>query len=178
MLMRARKNRLAHYACWLKSSSSGPSRAALSSTAEGLHSKGSCFPACNLNLTGEPLGATPCHLVSSGEEVADALIDISVNAAECRSTRPVAESSPFSTLSHSPVAAPYIGTCAQALCEDRIVVCPDVATDTRFDAGWRRLYLDFGLRSVQSAPPTRCGSSGKPHRWTRPRHRTRNRSGS
>ena len=26
--------------------------------------------------------------------------------------------SPFSTLSHSPIAPPYIGTCAQAMCED------------------------------------------------------------
>ena len=73
---------------------------------------------------------------------------------------PSLQPSSFSTLSHSPVAPPYIGTCAQALCEDRIVVCPDVATDTRFDAGWRRLYLDFGLRSVQSAPVFGC--NGKP----------------
>src|SRR5262245_38644408 len=58
----------------------------------------------------------------------------------------------FSTLSHSPVAPPYIGTCAEAVCENKVVACPDVATDTRFDAGWRRLYLDFGLHSVQSAP--------------------------
>ena len=67
--------------------------------------------------------------------------------------------SPFSTLSHSPIAPPYIGTCAQAMCEDRIIVCPDVATDTRFDAGWRRLYLGRGLHSVQSAPV--FGYSGK-----------------
>jgi hypothetical protein len=64
--------------------------------------------------------------------------------------------SPFSTLSHSPIAPPYIGTCAQAMCEDRIIVCPDVATDTRFDAGWRRLYLGCGLHSVQSAPVFGC----------------------
>ena len=60
--------------------------------------------------------------------------------------------SPFRTVCHSRIAPPYIGTCAQAVCEERIVVCPDVATETRFDAGWRRLYLDLGLRSVQSAP--------------------------
>src|SRR3954466_9874800 len=64
--------------------------------------------------------------------------------------------SPFSTLSHSPIAPPYIGTCAQAMCEDRIIVCPDVATDDRFDAGWRRLYLGCGLLSVQSAPVFGC----------------------
>ena len=43
------------------------------------------------NVTGEPLGATPCHFVPSGEEVAHALIDVSVNATVCRSARPVAE---------------------------------------------------------------------------------------
>ena len=58
----------------------------------------------------------------------------------------------FSTLRHSPIAPPYIGTCAQAVCEERLVVCPDLATDTRFDAGWRRLYLGLGIQSVQSAP--------------------------
>jgi GAF domain-containing protein len=60
--------------------------------------------------------------------------------------------SSFNTVCHSPIRPPYIGTCAQAVCEERIVVCPDVATDTRFDAGWRRLYLGLGLQSVQSAP--------------------------
>jgi GAF domain-containing protein len=60
--------------------------------------------------------------------------------------------SSFSTICHSPVGPPYIGTCAQAVSEERIVVCADVATDTRFDAGWRRLYLGLGLQSVQSAP--------------------------
>jgi GAF domain-containing protein len=60
--------------------------------------------------------------------------------------------SSFSTLDHTPIAPPYIGTCAQAVCEERIVVCPDVVTDTRFDAGWRRLYVGLGIHSVQSAP--------------------------
>jgi GAF domain-containing protein len=62
--------------------------------------------------------------------------------------------SSFSALRHSPIAPPYIGTCAQAVCEERIVVCPDVATDVRFDAGWRRLYLSLGIHAVQSAPVT------------------------
>jgi GAF domain len=69
---------------------------------------------------------------------------------------PSLPASSFSTLSHSPVARPYIGTCAQAVCENRVVVCQDVATDTRFDADWRRLYLSFGLHSVQSAPVFGC----------------------
>jgi hypothetical protein len=69
---------------------------------------------------------------------------------------PSLPASSFSTLSHSPVAPPYIGTCAEAVCENRVVVCPDVATDTRFDVGWRRLYLSLGLHSVQSAPVFAC----------------------
>src|ERR1700736_552840 len=43
------------------------------------------------NLKGEPVCAAPCHFVPSGEEVTHALVDISVNRAECRSTRPVTE---------------------------------------------------------------------------------------
>src|SRR5262245_60346334 len=73
---------------------------------------------------------------------------------------PSLPASTFSALSHSPIAPPYIGTCAKALCEGRIVVCPDIATETRFDAGWRRLYLGLGLRSVQSAPVFGC--NGRP----------------
>jgi GAF domain-containing protein len=73
-----------------------------------------------------------------------------------RSVFPSLPASSFSTLCHSPIAPPYTGTCAQAVCEKRLVVCPDVATDTLFDAGWRRLYLICGLRSVQSAPVFSC----------------------
>jgi WD40 repeat protein len=43
------------------------------------------------NVEGEPTRAAPCHLVPSGEEVAYALVDVSVNAAERQATRPVAE---------------------------------------------------------------------------------------
>ena len=69
-----------------------------------------------------------------------------------RALFPSLPASSVSTLRHSPIAPPYIGTCAQAVCEGRLVVCPDVATDTRFNAGWRRLYLGLGIQSVQSAP--------------------------
>ena len=94
-----------------------------------------------------------------GAIVGGAIID-GRSATFDRALFPSLPASFVSTLRHSPIAPPYIGTCAQALCEDRLVVCPDVATDTRFDAGWRRLYLDFGLRSVQSAPVFGC--NGKP----------------
>ena len=65
---------------------------------------------------------------------------------------PSLPASHFSTLRNIPIGPPYIGTCAQAVCEERLVVCPDLATDTRFDDGWRRLYLGLGIHSVQSAP--------------------------
>jgi hypothetical protein len=29
---------------------------------------------------------------------------------------------------------------------------PNISTETRFDAGWRRVYLNLGIQSVQSAP--------------------------
>ena len=35
------------------------------------------------------MSSTPCHFVPSGEDVAYALIDIAIDAAECRQTRPV-----------------------------------------------------------------------------------------
>ena len=43
------------------------------------------------HITGEAFGPAPCHFVPSGEEIAHALIDVSVNTTECRSTRSVAE---------------------------------------------------------------------------------------
>src|SRR5262249_33332845 len=43
------------------------------------------------DFTRESVSAASCHLVSSGEEVAHALIDVSVNTAECGSVRPEAE---------------------------------------------------------------------------------------
>src|SRR6202162_2574673 len=43
------------------------------------------------NVEGELVWAPPCHFVPSCEEVAYALINVSVNAAECRSARPMAE---------------------------------------------------------------------------------------
>ena len=106
----------------------------------------------------EELIGTLCMLAEElqpGAIVGGAIIDGRGATLE-RVVFPSLPASTFSTLSHSPIAPPYIGTCAQALCEDRIIVCPDVATETRFDAGWRRLYLGLGLRSVQSAPVFGC----------------------
>jgi hypothetical protein len=38
------------------------------------------------------------------------------------------------------------------VCEGKRVTCPNISTETRFDAGWRRVYLNLGIQSVQSAP--------------------------
>jgi hypothetical protein len=59
---------------------------------------------------------------------------------------------PFSKLHDILVARPYIGTCAQAICEGRPIICSDVATETGFDPTWCATCAEFGLRSVQSAP--------------------------
>jgi GAF domain-containing protein len=69
-----------------------------------------------------------------------------------RAVFPSLPASIVNTLRHSPISPPYLGTCAQAVCEGKIATCPDVATETRFDAGWRGLYLGLGIHSVQSAP--------------------------
>ena len=106
----------------------------------------------------EELIGTLCRLaeeLQSGAIAGGTIID-GRSATFERSVFPSLPASSFSTFSHSPVAPPYIGTCAEAVCENRVVVCPDVATDTRFDAGWRRLYLSLGLHSVQSAPVFGC----------------------
>jgi GAF domain len=106
----------------------------------------------------EELIGTLCGVaeeLQSGAIAGGTIIDVRGATFE-RVVFPSLPASPFSTLSHSRIAPPYIGTCAQAMCEDRIIVCPDVATDTRFDAGWRRLYLGCGLHSVQSAPVFGC----------------------
>lgn len=77
-----------------------------------------------------------------------------------RAVFPSLPASFVSTLRHSPISQPYIGTCAQAVCEGRVVTCPDVATEIGFDAGWRGLYLGLGIHSVQSAPV--FGFDGRP----------------
>ena len=59
---------------------------------------------------------------------------------------------PFSKVHDVPIKRPYVGTCAQAICEGRTITCSNIATETRFDPSWRAACGEFGLRSVQSAP--------------------------
>jgi GAF domain-containing protein len=87
-----------------------------------------------------------------GATVGGSIIDSRSASSFDRAVFPSLPASLVSTLRHSPISPPYIGTCAQAVCEKRIVTCPDVATETGFDAAWRGLYLGLGIHSVQSAP--------------------------
>jgi len=66
---------------------------------------------------------------------------------------------PFSKLRGVPVKRPYVGTCAQAICEGRIIAS-NISTETSFDPAWRAACKEFGLRSVQSAPV--FGFDGRP----------------
>jgi len=93
-----------------------------------------------------------------GAVVGGAIID-GRSATFDRALFPSLPASTVGTLSHSPIAPPYIGTCAQAVCEGRLVVCPDVATDTRFDAGWRRLIS--ALASNRCNPLPYSASTGR-----------------
>ena len=67
---------------------------------------------------------------------------------------------PFSKLHGVPITRPYVGTCAQAICEGRTITCSNIATETGFDPSWRAACTEFGLRSVQSAPV--FGFDGRP----------------
>ena len=67
---------------------------------------------------------------------------------------------PFSKAHGVPIRRPYVGTCAQAICERRIITCSNIATETGFDPGWRAACTEFRLRSVQSAPV--FGFDGRP----------------
>src|SRR5215510_3456980 len=59
---------------------------------------------------------------------------------------------PFSKVHGVPIRRPYFGTCAQAICERRIVTSSNITTETNFDPSWRAACTEFGFRSVQSAP--------------------------
>ena len=79
-------------------------------------------------MPGESIG-TLCLLAEElqpGAVVGGTIID-GRSATLDRVLFPSLPASSVSTLRHSPIAPPYIGTCAQAVCEGRIVVCPDVS---------------------------------------------------
>jgi hypothetical protein len=67
---------------------------------------------------------------------------------------------PYSKVHGVPITRPYVGTCAQAICEGRTICCSKIATETGFDPAWRAACTEFGLRSIQSAPV--FGFDGRP----------------
>ena len=108
----------------------------------------------DLGAPQEELIRTLCVLAAEtqpGAIVGGAIIDSS-SATFDRAVFPSLPNSFVSRLPPSPITPPYVGTCAQAVCERKRVTCPNISTETRFDAGWRRVYLDLGIQSVQSAP--------------------------
>ena len=46
----------------------------------------------------------------------------------------------FSKVHDVPIKRPYVGTCAQAICEGRTITCSNIATETGFDSSWRGLH--------------------------------------
>jgi GAF domain len=108
----------------------------------------------NFDASREELIRTLCVLaveIQPGAIVGGTIID-GASATFDRILFPNLPDSFVSRLGRSPITPPYVGTCAQAVCEGRRVTCPNISTETRFDAGWRRLYLDLGIQLVQSAP--------------------------
>ena len=108
----------------------------------------------DLDAPQEELIRTFCVLAAEtqpGAIVGGAIID-GASATFDRAVFPSLPDSFVSRLPPSPITPPYVGTCAQAVCERKPVTCPNLSTETRFDAGWRRVYLDLGIQSVQSAP--------------------------
>jgi hypothetical protein len=90
----------------------------------------------DLDAPQEELIRTFCVLAAEtqpGAIVGGAIID-GASATFDRAVFPSLPDSFMSRLPPSSITPPYVGTCA------------------RFDAGWRRVYLDLGIQSVQSAP--------------------------
>jgi len=105
----------------------------------------------DLDAPREELIRTLCMLseeIQPGAIVGGAIID----DASATFDRAVFPSLPDSFVSSLPPSPINVGTCAQAVCERKRVTCPNIFTETRFDAGWRRVYLDLGIQSVQSGP--------------------------
>lgn len=51
-----------------------------------------------------------------------------------------------------PLRPSSFGSCVKAIASGATITCPDVHADRIFDPQWRKVCLDYGLRSVQSRP--------------------------
>lgn len=66
----------------------------------------------------------------------------------------------FSKVRNAPIRRPYVGTCAQAICEGRAIACRNIATETGFDPSWRQPAQN--LASSRSSPLLYSGSTADP----------------
>lgn len=55
-------------------------------------------------------------------------------------------------LTDVPLEPSGFGSCVKAIASGRTITCPDIQGDDVFDARWRKVCLDYGLKSIQSRP--------------------------
>ena len=55
-------------------------------------------------------------------------------------------------LTDVPLQPSSFGSCVKAIATGHTITCPDVERDQTFDAQWRKVCLDYGVRAVQSRP--------------------------
>lgn len=55
-------------------------------------------------------------------------------------------------LTDVPLQPSGFGSCVKAIACGQTITCPDIGADQIFDQRWRKVCLDFGLRSIQSRP--------------------------
>ena len=55
-------------------------------------------------------------------------------------------------LTDVPLEPSGFGSCVKAIACGQTITCPDMQLDTVFDEKWRKVCLDYGLKSIQSRP--------------------------
>lgn len=55
-------------------------------------------------------------------------------------------------LTDVPLEPSGFGSCVKAISCGQTITCPDIQEDQVFDARWRKVCLDYGLKSIQSRP--------------------------
>ena len=75
--------------------------------------------------------------------------------AQLRIERAVFPSLPHSfslALTDVPLEPSSFGSCVKAIACGQTITCPDIQADRHFDPQWRKVCLDYGLKSIQSRP--------------------------
>src|ERR1044072_8027509 len=55
-------------------------------------------------------------------------------------------------LTDVPLEPSGFGSCVKAIACGQTIPCPDIQSDIVFDTRWRKVCLDYGLKSIQSRP--------------------------